>query len=83
MGLTVDEVSSPPVEIWPDNQVSVNTFIALSTQWIVTDNGASGLNYQAIEPVLRLTNTNKKLWSDIFSDLRIMESAALQEMRKK
>jgi hypothetical protein len=69
------------VEIWPDNLQSVNTFIALSTQWRTGMSGATGLDYTAIPGVLRMLGIARKDWPEVFEDLRVLEDAALIKMR--
>jgi hypothetical protein len=80
--MTVEE-ATPVTEVWPDNWLSVHVFDALSTQWRVGMSGAIGLDYNAIPPVLRMSEVPRKQWADLFADLRVMESAALQKMREK
>ncbi len=69
--------------MWPDNLQSVNVFIAMSTQWRLAMSGATGLDYNALPAVLRMTDVARKDWSEIFEDLRIMEDAALNTMRER
>jgi len=45
--------------------------------------GASGLDYCAIEPVLRLKAIACERWPALFEDLRVMERAALNVINKK
>lgn len=45
--------------------------------------GAIGLDYAAIEPVLRLMRIEPDHWPDVFEDVRTMESAALKVMNSK
>lgn len=80
-GLTLEE-ATPETEVWPDNSMPVNVFIALSTQWRVGMAGATGLDYNAVPSVMRLLGVPKKLRTSVFDDLRIMEDAALETMRK-
>ena len=71
------------MEIWPDCLVSVNIFIAMSTQWRVGFSGASGLDYNVLPVVLRMGGSPRKDWPEIFEDLRILEDSALVRMREK
>ena len=70
------------MKIWPDNVSSVNVFIAMSTQWRVGMNGATGLDYTAMPSVMKFTGVKKKDRSDVFNDVRTMEDAALTQMQK-
>jgi hypothetical protein len=80
--LTVEEASGPAVEIWPDNLLSVNSFIALSTQWRCGYSGPTGLDYAAIPGVLQMLGIARKDWPEVFQDLRTMEDAALLKMHE-
>ena len=82
-GLTVEEASGPPVELWPDNLPAVNAFIAMSTQWRVGMNGATGLDYGVVPTVLRLAGVPRAEWAEVFDGLRTMEDEALKTMREK
>lgn len=55
----------------------------MSTQWRVGMAGATGLDYNALPAVLRLSEVQRKDWPAIFDDLRILEDAALALMRAK
>lgn len=69
--------------MWPDNLAAVNTFIAVATQWRVGPGGPTGLDYAAVEPALRLTGVPRRRWREVFTDLRVMEDAALAQMRSE
>lgn len=82
-GLTLEEASGPPVIVWPDNLPAVNAFIAMSTQWRIGMNGATGLDYGVIPTVLRLASIARPDWPDTFDALRILEDEALKVIREK
>lgn len=82
MGLRPQDYASEGVEVWPDNWLAALTFADLSTQWRMGHAGPIGLDYAAIPAVLQLRRTPRAEWPELFSDLRIMEAAALEEMRK-
>lgn len=82
-GLTVQEASAPPVEVWPDNATSVNTFVACITQWRAGPSGIIGLDYNALPVVLRLTAVKRADWPIVFDDIRTMEAAVLDLVRRK
>nr|WP_265498852.1 DUF1799 domain-containing protein [Providencia rustigianii] len=69
------------VEIVPDVWESYLAFSAMSTQWRVGMNGATGLDYSVISNVLELLNIKNKV--TVFDDLRVMELKALELMNKK
>lgn len=84
-GLTLEEASGPPVEVWPDNMPSVQVFLDLATQWSRAGMAGvrCGLNYAAIPPVFSIRGIPKKHWPGIFDDIRVMEDAVLSMPPKK
>lgn len=57
-------------------------FQRLSTQWLVGMNGATGLNYPSLYPLLdRLYPDDPAEWGRLFDEIQLMERAALKEMR--
>lgn len=68
--------------VWPDNVVSVGAFVAMSTQWRAGMGGATGLDYAAMPAVLRMTQVPRADWPEVFDAIRVMESVALDTMRK-
>lgn len=80
-GLTMEEACGPPVEVWPDNVEALNVFIAMATQWRTSYGGAIGLDYNALPVVFDLVRVAQDARADVFDDLRILEDAALEQMR--
>lgn len=76
------EEATPTTEIWPDNALAVEVFLALSTQWRVGMAGAVGLDYNAIPFVMRTLGIPHAQRPGVFESLRIMEDAALATMRE-
>jgi hypothetical protein len=71
-------------EVWPDNWRAVQTFAWLSTQWRMAPSGhLIGLDYAAVTPVLELLDVPRGERLDLFGDLRVMEAAAISEIRKR
>lgn len=60
----------------------MNVFIALETQWLVSDGVPLGLNYASLPVVLDMLDIPRASWRDVFEGVRIMECAALEQMRK-
>ena len=82
-GLTIEEATQGQVvEVWPDNLLAVNTFVAMSTQWRVGAMGATGLDYTALIDVMKLIGVPAKNRGDVFEDVRTMEDAALKLMKE-
>lgn len=79
-GFTEEDYEADPVEVWPENLPVVGVFQAMETQWRVGMEGATGLDYNALPTVLRLTRVPRAKWPDVFEDLRTMERAALKEI---
>lgn len=80
--MSLDDFEVETVYVWPENELPLEVFDALSTQWRIGFNGATGLDYSAIPLVMEELRVPKKKRKQVFSDIRIMESAALLEMRK-
>jgi hypothetical protein len=70
-------------EIWPDNIMSVNVFVDMGTQWRIGVNGASGLDYNALPVVMRLTGVKAQDRQQVFSDIRVMEEEVLTALHEK
>lgn len=47
------------------------------------DGSHVGLDYKALPEVLRMTAIPRKEWSEIFDGIRVMEDAALEQIRRK
>lgn len=84
-GLTLEEASGPPIEVWPDTEQSILTFDALGSQWIYAGMGGvpTGIVYASIEPVLRVRRVPAEDWALVFEDIRVLEAAALEEMHRQ
>lgn len=81
-GLTVEEASAPPVEVWPDNAGALNVMIAMATQWRAGFSGPTGLDYAALPAVFELLRIPRDERADVFDGLRVMEDAALELFRE-
>lgn len=85
-GLTAEDYaadSPTEVDVWPDNWETVQVFISLNTQWRMGFSGPTGLDYTAIEPVLRLVAIPTERWPELFLAIRIMERAAIDTMAEQ
>ena len=71
-----------PVEIWPDQVAVVNLFSASLTQWRMGPAGPIGLDYSAVESIMRMRKVPARDRSAMLDDIRIMERAALAAMRE-
>ena len=79
--------------VFPENWPSLEVFFAMATQWnrAGMDGKPCGLNYGALEPVLRMLKVyvpdeqNRRVlacseWPQIFDDLRVMERIFLDNV---
>ena len=55
----------------------------MGTQWRLGPGGPIGLDYAALPAVMRLTGVAKGSRAEVFDALRVLEDAALEQMRDK
>lgn len=70
------------VLVWPQNVQAVNLFVLLGTQWLVGPNGPYGLNYATLWQKMDRMELTPEAYAQLEEDIRVMEDAALEEMRK-
>lgn len=80
--MTLEEAQGDAVEVWPDNIQAVNVFIAAATQWRTGATGATGLDYTALESIMRMLGIKRKDMGEVLEDVRVLEDIALDTMRK-
>lgn len=84
IGLTLDDVASPPVELWPENEQAVNVFLTLGTQWRFSGAGGPvGLDYNVLFTRLNRMPLADAAYEELFEDIRILESEALKVMTER
>jgi hypothetical protein len=70
-------------DVWPENWRAVLFFEALGFgNWNMGPNGPTGLRYEAFKEVRLAQGISGKDWPELFESIRILESAALDEMHK-
>lgn len=69
--------------LWPENVRAVNLFADLSTQWRVGPGGVVGLDYNVLLHELDRMGLEKDEYDELLDDIRAMEVAALEEMRRE
>lgn len=69
--------------MWPENWAPVALFCQVGTQWMVGMGGPTGLRYEAIYPLIDRASSSPTEWNEIFSEIQILESAALAQMNKQ
>lgn len=77
-GFGEDETS-----IYQDNAKAVMVFVDIMTQWRTGAAGAVGLDYNVLPMVFDLRKIEGEERAEVFDGVRVMESAALEAMRKK
>lgn len=70
------------IDVWQDNAEAFLVFVNLGTQWRAVPGCAIGLDYTAIEPVLRLMGIPADRWPALFDDLLVLEGAALKQINQ-
>ena len=68
-------------EVWEDNWEAVMMFLKMQTQWNVSMSGLVGLNYPALETLIRLYKIEEPL--ELFEKVQVIERAALVKMNTK
>jgi hypothetical protein len=82
-GLTIaDYVEEYTALVWLTNLDAVNLFVQLGTQWLVGPGGPYGLNYATLYLKMDRLGLSPKRQMELEEDIRILEDAALAEMRK-
>jgi hypothetical protein len=82
-GLTVEEASGPPVEVWPDNVDAINLFLSIATQWRTGMAGATGLDYNVLYHKMDRMKLSDERYDELEQEIRVIEDAALDAMRKE
>jgi len=68
-------------EVLPENWESVQLFMRCQTQWRTSMSGLIGLDYGAVEWLLRLYEVDDAC--SVLEDLQIMEAAVLNTISKR
>lgn len=78
----LEERDPEPFEVWEENLETIELFLMMSSQWNFTAMGSiSGLNYTALESVIRLSGKNCD--PERFAELQMMERAALPVLNSR
>ncbi len=77
-----DYVDEYTAWVWRDNLEAVNLFVTLGTQWLVGPGGPYGLNYAMLYLKMDRMGIERQRQAELEEDIRILEDAALAEMRK-
>lgn len=83
LGLSAEDyVEESTAWVWPCNVQAVNLFVTLGTQWLVGPTGPYGLNYSVLYQKLDRMRLSDEDAERLEEDIRVLEDAALEEMRK-
>jgi len=58
-------------------------FTQVATQWRIGPGGAIGLDYNVLFRLLDARGLSKDEWNQLFDEIRVMESSALEAMRQE
>jgi hypothetical protein len=70
-------------EVWSDNWLSFVVMDSMGTQWRTTANGVTGLDYGVLPTVMRLLGVPPNRRSQVFQDVRVMESEVLRYFERE
>lgn len=82
-GFTQEDYLTDDFDVWPENWPYVEVFSLMSSQWNIGMGGAIGLNYTVLFDLLTRKGFSGDEWWVALDSIRVMESAALDEMQKK
>lgn len=83
MGLTVEEVCGPPVELFPINVIPCELFTSLCTQWRMGASGPVGLDYNVLFHKLDRMKLEPEEYDRLERAVMVMEDEALSVIYKK
>lgn len=82
--MQMQQAAADEIGVWPENWQSVNFFLDYCrTQWRTGMGGPTGLDYTAVLACLRTLRLGRERSDEVFTDVRVMEAAALEAMSKK
>jgi len=82
-GLKPKHFKPPRVAIWPENFPAVQLFLDNQTQWRMGPVGPVGLDYNVVFHEIDRKPPPKDEYDDLMGAVRVIESAALREMRRE
>lgn len=71
------------IDIYPENLLAFLVFQSMQTQWRVSMNGYTGLDYNALPQVMNLASIEEEDRLEVFKDVQVMEVAALKIMAEQ
>jgi hypothetical protein len=82
-GLIEEAEGETELEVWPENQETVAVFLALRTQWVITDGRILGLQYPSVLAAMTMMGVKKASRPTVFNGIHHMESAVLEIINEK
>ena len=70
-------------EVYPDVWPALDMLIDMQTQWRVGAAGATGMDYTALETLMRVKRVKTADRADLLGDVRRMETAVLELWREQ
>lgn len=70
-------------EVFPDVWPALDMLIDMQTQWRVGAAGATGMDYTALETLMRVKRVKTEDRADLLGDVRRMEAAVLELWREQ
>lgn len=84
LGLSPDDYTEEnTAHVWPCNVQAVNLFIEVGTQWRVGPSGPYGLDYNIVYDEIYRIGLGAEAVQQMKADIRILEDAALEELRRE
>ena len=83
LGFSPEDFPPPEVELWPENLPPLMLFRQFSTQWRAGSSGVYGLDYNVFQHELNRRKLDGPTYDEMMDALRVIESAALDELNKK
>jgi hypothetical protein len=84
-GLTPEDYEADDAEVWPENWPAWCLFDDMRTQWRTRgmDGRPYGLDYAVLFRLMDEDGLKGREWRETLDSIRVLEGAALEEMRKQ
>ena len=83
-GLKAEDFAEDHVYVWPDNWRAVEFFSSIGPgAWNVGMGGPIGIRPESFREVRLAVGIKADEWRDMYADIRAMENAALNRMRRE
>jgi len=83
MGFELEDFAGDAYEVWPENWPAWCLYMQVAGQWRAGFGGAYALDYGVVILLLNRQNLPPDEWQQMFDDLRVIESAALDAMARR